>query len=766
LPPLAWETFFLKEVVIRLSNVVVNKLKETSIEPIIVFEIDGVETLYSSALLKKVARYGDENLFYGDTPFVYGGLVPLLNQENLIALEGTTTSIKQSLSPDKARGTGITSMSIALVDKNGKATRLATGSEGELLFRRCKVWVGFGESSSFREDFILVFRGVIESIKTEQAKVKFMLSSPDQKRKSLLIPKGDTELNGAITNSQTTITLDSTENFFIVPDHPAYSPKDESLKSYVKIEDEIIQYSGISGNQLTGCVRGQLGTVAVVHDDDAQAETFFLLEGNAMELALKVMLSSKDQDSYAELDATSVNTSPNGIINNSFYFGGIDVEREYNIRSGDFVKTSGFDSAGNNFSSWREILVVQVFDTGTVIIVDQTLTTEASSIGSVEFLSRFNTLGSLGLSMFPDEVDIEKHEFLRGNFLFNFDYRFFLKDEIENGKEWIEAELYRPASCYSLPADRPGLSRLSVGMHIAPLPNESIVTLSQNNIVRPDSIAVTRSVNKNYYNSILTKYNDTPLEDEFFRKIFVLSGTQALPAFKGNKTLILESKGLRDDLSGDTLALASNTRLLKRYQSAAEYIESLEIKFSAGVQVNVGDIIILNPEGLNISNPASNDRFRKSGLWEVVNKSIDLKGKASVDLVNTAFNIDARYGLWSQASRVRTVLSQSSFVIEPTSAFPKFGAANEWRKWNQITGLGVKLRVSDWSDEFEVKLQSVSFNTLTLSEPCPFPILPGMILELCSYSFSGITTEQKLIYAHWTDDDNNFADGGLPYVWI
>jgi hypothetical protein len=53
-------------------------------------------------------------------------------------------------------------------------------------------------------------------------------------------------LNGAITDSQTTITLkDATD----------YPPASVTYPSYVMIDSEVIKYSGKSGNDLTGCTR-------------------------------------------------------------------------------------------------------------------------------------------------------------------------------------------------------------------------------------------------------------------------------------------------------------------------------------------------------------------------------------------------------------------------------------------------------------------------------------------------------------------------------
>ena len=753
----------------KISTTLANKLKETNIEPLLVFEIDGIDNIYTTGGVKVIPRYGDEDLYYGNNDgLVYGGYRLLNNQKAIITFDGTTTKIVQNLSPDKARGTGITTMSVALVDINKEATKIASGGYGEILFRRCKVWAGFGDNISFPQDYILIMRGIIDSFQALQGKVKFNLSSPDQKRRSLVFPKGDTLLDGAIDASQTTIDLVSTANFFVVPDHPAYSPRDGSVESYVKIDDEIIAYANVSGNTLTGCLRGQLNTISAAHTDQTQAETFFKLEGNSMDLALKLMLSDEDQTSFLEnLPAFGVNTFYSEYVANSIFFNGVDLTRQDNVSIGDYIKTSGFTNGANNLSSWTEITNVVVLDTGTYVVLDATLVDEAMTSGVAEFLSQYNSLGKAGVGLFPDEVDVEKHDFLRRNFLFNFDYRFYIKESIEELKEFIESELYRPAGCYSLPSDKEGLSRISVGLHAPPLPNESIVVLGKDNITKPDVISIDRSVNKNFYNAILIKYNDSPLDDKLTRKVFTIPGTNYLPDYKGNRPLVIESLGLRDDLSGISLSSSVSSKLLNRYQAAAEHITKLDVLFSAAVQINVGDIVILDPTDLNMLNPAGENRSREKGLWEVVNKELDIKGLARLDLTNTSFNLNTRYGLISASSRIRTVISQSKFVIESPLAYPKYGSDAEYRKWEALTGLGVKIRTSNWSDVFETNITNVSLNTITLADTVPFSLSSGMLMELSNYDFSNITTEQKLVYAHLSDADNDFpSDNGLAYRLI
>lgn len=63
------------------------------------------------------------------------------------------------------------------------------------------------------------------------------------------------QLNGAITNSATTITVDSTTGFL--------------SSAAIQIDDEIIYYTGKTGTTFTGCTRGRDGTDAVSHLDNA-----------------------------------------------------------------------------------------------------------------------------------------------------------------------------------------------------------------------------------------------------------------------------------------------------------------------------------------------------------------------------------------------------------------------------------------------------------------------------------------------------------------
>jgi len=747
-----------------LSDRLLKNLSQTNIEPVMVLEIQDVPFLISSSTVGRYARYGDEGLEYGMTGFVYGGIAAFANQKQLISLEGTTTQIRQNLSPDKARGSGISQMTIALLDKNQEATKLLAGAYGEVLNKKVKVWISFGQSG-WKEDYILVFRGVIESASAEQGICKLFLNAPQQKQRQLVAPKIDTSLDGAIDSVVDTIVLESVENLIVVPEHPSYSPKDPNLKTYIKVDDEFIQYESISGLSLTGCTRGALNSTAASHNDEAEVESFYEVTGHAIDIALKVMLSDASQTPYIE-DFHCEQTNFDGVssIDNSFFFSDVDFFRDYNVQIGDFVKSSGFVNTENNLSDWTEILDVVKADGGSYVIVDNALVYESGSSGEVSFLSQWNSFGGFGLGLDTDEVDIQRHIQLKNSFLSGLEMRFFVRDEIEDAREWIEREIYLPTSCYSLPSDREGLSRISLGIHKAPIPGTSIVTLNRANITNPQSLSVKRSINKYHYNAVAFLYEDSPVDEVLRKRVITTVGTPTVPT--GNKALVIESKGLKDFYNAKVLAQDSAVRLLDRYKSAAETIEGVAVHFRDGVRVTVGDIVIFDPTGLNVMNREDQSRDRDPLLMEVVDRTVDIKnGSVKLDLIQTNFDINARYGLISPASKIDSVLSSTKFVITYLDQPGPYGAA-EYRNWSSLNRPAVRIRRPDFSLVHTTRVLLFVGNTVTIETATPWTMQSDDIMEFAPYTDSLTTDSQKLVYAYITDGPNPFPDGGDIYVFI
>ena len=83
----------------------------------------------------------------------------------------------------------------------------------------------------------------------------------------------ETTLNGAIGDAATSITLTSGTNF---DDTSGKFSRNASNTYFIKIDDEIISYTAISGNNITGATRGVDGTTAASHANGATVELYML----------------------------------------------------------------------------------------------------------------------------------------------------------------------------------------------------------------------------------------------------------------------------------------------------------------------------------------------------------------------------------------------------------------------------------------------------------------------------------------------------------
>lgn len=81
-----------------------------------------------------------------------------------------------------------------------------------------------------------------------------------------------TTLNGGIDASVTTITLTSTTGFNEAGNDDGYA---------IKIENEVIYYTAVSGSTLTGCTRGASGSTAATHSNGAAVH--YLIFGQCLE---------------------------------------------------------------------------------------------------------------------------------------------------------------------------------------------------------------------------------------------------------------------------------------------------------------------------------------------------------------------------------------------------------------------------------------------------------------------------------------------------
>lgn len=743
---------------ITLSEKAGFALKQTVKTPNIALEIEGLSTIIGARVLRETVRIGEPDLEVGDPEltelaFYIGEDFAFSDQQSIINFSGTSTSIKQTLNTDKGEGSSVSSLNVELID-DGFVTRLITPGEllTDILARKVRVYMTPDENVTWPNDYALIFRGIVSDIDARPGSVVLALTSPESKKRSTLFKPVETKLNGSITNVQTTITLDSTANIFqkvLGPD----GTYDSTFSSYVRIDDEIIKFDTISGATITGCTRGQLGTVAASHDDNANVTTFYRLTGNPIFMALKLMLSGFQGSYLSDVPATSFESVDGDPIANSIWFQGINVADKYGLSIGDYITTTGATNGANNVSL-KAISDIQLVDDGSYVVLSGvTFTTEATTSAVCSFRSQYDTLPD-GMKMGGDEVDTEEHLDLYNLFFSGVSFDFYLKEEI-SGREFLEKEIYLPIACYSVPRK----ARASVGYHIGPLPGETTITLDESNVKNPQTTRLRRSIARNFYNEVIYKFEESATEDRLTSGYITIAADSKTQIPAGNKSFIIEARGLRDSLGGDNIAAQASSRRLKRYKFGAETV-LLSTLFESGFSVEIGDIVVYDGSTNQLPDIKTGIKGIAPRLFEVSNKTLDLKtGDVQLELIDTNFALDLRYALISP----RSLISNASGFSTTQFNIP----LDDVEVWQFLTLPSVRIRNVTFSRNESTVIQSVSDSGLvTVSPALTFqPSLAfGDILELSIYTDSDVTSEVKLKYACMRDTD--FPDGTPVYVML
>lgn len=710
---------------VTLTTLANDSKNKTVVTPSLVLAIDGYSEVFTINTLKKYTRVGDVGLYVDGSWTLDGGLTNKVDAKNYISMDGTSNAINQQLQQDKGGATSVTSIQISLTDVNQEITRLISPSVEltDILGRECFVYLGF-KDNAFPEDYIVLFVGVVDEV-TTGSNVVLNISNPEQKKRQEIFISVETELTAAIDNAVTTIPVLDTSNFVL--------PVTNILTTYVKIDDEIIRYTGKTSTTLTGCTRAQFDTIAEAHDDEGSVASFYRLQGTPTDLAQQLMLSGPDEYYKEDIVVSNFIRAANGVDTpNALVFCGVDVVTRYGLTVGDFITTTGATNGANNFSL-REISSISVDIEGSIVVMSgAALALEINTPALCKFKSKYNVLPD-GLGMGGHQVDGD--EFDRVFTLFNSslpDYDFYLTESM-NGKEFIDKELLYPANLFTLPKK----GKTSLGFVSPPLAIANLVTLDASNLTDPDKIKSTRSIGKYFYNTVVYKYNYDAVETDKPLTGYVLvdedSKTQ-IPV--GTKAVKIESKGLRNVADTDAILSINARRLLAKYKNAAEMFKVSGF-YGDTFSVDVGDVVLFGDEDMPLIDSKFGVRGLRPRLCEVVDKRMDIKsGKVDLTIVDTSYLIDGRYGIFSPSSIIGTGSTTSEIVI--TDSYGTTSPDIEKNKWVPYIGMNILIRNIDWSTTYDSKI--IGFDP---SDPYTMLISPigmaptaGMIIDIAQYPSS------------------------------
>ena len=691
-------------------------LAQTNVQQQIILEIEGIDTIYGALVVGKIARYGDAIVF-GDVGLVYGGITAHPDQKDYISLSNTTKTITQQLEQDKGGTGSISSMKINLVDNNEELTVLF--SSLEMLGRKSFAYLAFN-GGAHPEDSVRIFSGTIDTISFDAGSVNLTIAHPEQLKRQKIFQNVKTALTSNIDNSVTTIPIDTTLQFI--------SPGD-SVKTYIRVNDEIIRYTGTTTTTLTGCTRAQLNTLASAHETGDDIETFYRLEGNCIDLALKMMISGSG--TYAsEIDILSFQIQDaSTTIPNAMFFSNANFKDRYGLVEGDFVTVTGATNGSNNISG-RTITDFGTFDNGSYIVVSGApLVNESITSAVIALSSKYDVLpNGTSCAMSPEQVDVARHEELDQLFGAGFHtYDFYIKDTIE-AKKFIEESIYFPSNLYQLPRQ----GRASLGITNPPLALEDVPSITLSEVTNASSINISRSINKNFYNAVVYKVDLDSIEDKFLSGDITLSTDSTATIPVGTRPLVIEAGGVRAGV-GTALLQTQARRFLDRYKFAAENL-MVDVLYKIGFKVEVGDIVLFGGPSLKITDIKTGSRDFEPRLMEVTNKSLNIKdGKVRLQLTDTAFSIDGRFGTFSPSSIVGTG-SSTTEIITITS----FGnESTEKKKWNNYIGLTIRVRKTDYSQTSTavfIEFDDVNVNKMLLASALSFTPVAGDIIDVPDYN--------------------------------
>lgn len=543
--------------------------------------------------------------------------------------------------------------------------------------------------------------------------------------------------------SDTVVNVKSTQGFLLpVPDH--------GFRTYIKVNDEVIEYTGKTDTTFTGITRGAFAfrderSEGTSHESEDTVDSFYRLEGSAIDMSLRVLMSGGPKYFAKDIQIKSIVAVESiGDIPNAVWFENINLQDAWGITVGD-TATIINDSIPSNNVSDAPISDVVVSPFGSYIILDQVnLTSQILSTGTISFASKWNVYpAGAGLELGGDEVDVPEFERLKDVFSSSiFDYDFYLKDTIE-AKTFIDTEILFPTGAFSIP--RRG--KISIGYTSPPIGSADIKILDSSNTTKPQSTRIKRSINRFFYNNVLFKYNEA-VADELFLSGDLETNQESKNRIQvGNKTLVIEARGLRPSTDTSVIIDILKRRFQDKFKFGAEVV-TVSAFYGTTFNTDVGDVVVFGDSVLQLPDTKKATRNFSPRLFEVSNKSLSIKsGEVKLDLLDSGFSLaNGRFGIVSPSSQTASTGSFQN-TVKIKNSFETVSPQIEKTKWAAYIGQRVIIHDEMWDNIHETKLIGFSPSDnflMILDENVPFPILENYIVDIAQYPDNNIDNDQQL----------------------
>jgi len=709
----------------ELSILAKSLVQNTVKTPNIVVDIEGVTDLYGAQPILEFIRWDQTNpeVFWDQDGIFWDGLIENDKSKSWIDLSGTTKSVTQQIYPDKQGASSVSSVNLKIIDKDRQVAKaLSFDSITEILGKKCNLAYGFTQGE-YPRDYLYIYRGVITDFYWNAGAINLTVASPETLKRQSIFTKVVTKIStgGAINDVVTSITVDDSLKFLD-------TNLEGSFTTFVRIDDEIMEVTDKPlANEIT-VIRNQLGTAAATHDAGAEVESFYVLgtvpesglqTGNPIDLALKIMLSGTGAITGEVIIESIVYINPSLNIKNAIVFDDPNIQRTTGLVPGDTLNlTSGVNAGSYIIDSF-----VQLDNGRSYIVINTTndLTSVIDAAGTTyTYQSQFDVLPD-GLEMLPLEVDVAGFLFERdlNNLSLTNEMRFFLKDTLDDPKEFIDKELLFNSGFYGVPRD----AKVGVKSFTPPLTIDKTPNLNTENILNLSDLSIRRSGHRYLFNRIDFIYNENVLEDNFLAYVSTLNTDSTDRIKLGKKVLRVESKGYPDTAEVSNILEVVTKRYLDRFKFASTYIENVKLTFKAGFNLEVGDVIFLGGGDTQLVNFETGERDLPLKKYEIVNKKLDLSGDISVSLVDTGFASVGIYGVISPSAVITSSTTTIVNITKTISDSDQFTFARD--SFEGLIGAPVRIRSVDYTYDESTTIVSfppgnpnqIEVDTLSVAPP-------------------------------------------------
>lgn len=173
----------------------------------------------------------------------------------------------------------ISSVNFSIMDKDGEITYLIF--QYQMANRKATVKMGFQDLDE--SAYATVFVGKILTYTLEADNTFYKFQTTDLQR--------DTKQNIFTALTNVTVPVAPGDVTINVSDTSAFASATLG-KFYFRINDEVIAYTGKTATSFTGCLRGQLGTVAAGASVTDTVLNFIVLQNNPLTIALQILTST------------------------------------------------------------------------------------------------------------------------------------------------------------------------------------------------------------------------------------------------------------------------------------------------------------------------------------------------------------------------------------------------------------------------------------------------------------------------------------------